>query len=61
MAAHPIPAGRETLTGRVLLGGEAVHIPDVLADSEYSYGHAPQVGDYRALFGAPLIRDGKVK
>ena len=42
--AHPIKAGRETFTGRVMLSGEAVHLPDVLADPEYDFGDAPRIG-----------------
>ena len=61
MAAHPTRAGNETLTGRVFLRGEAVSIPDALADADYKYGDAPQLNNYRALLGAPLIRDGKVE
>ena len=34
---------------------DAVHIPDVAADPDYNYGVGPQIGDYRAMFGAPLI------
>ena len=60
VAAHPFRPGRETVTGRVLITGEAVHIPDVLADPDYEYGVGPQVGNYRATFGAPLIRNGVV-
>jgi GAF domain-containing protein len=60
VAAHPFRPGRETVTGRVLITGEAVHIPDVLADPDYEYGVGPQVGNYRATFGAPLIRNGIV-
>ncbi len=60
VAAHPFRPGRETVTGRVLITGEAVHIPDVLADPDYEYGIGPQVGNYRATFGAPLIRNGIV-
>jgi two-component system, NtrC family, sensor kinase len=61
LAAHPIPPGRETGTGRVLMTGETVLVPDVLADPEYNYGAGPQLGNYRALLGVPLIRDGKVE
>jgi signal transduction histidine kinase len=60
-AAHPFRSGRETAAGRVLLTGETAHIPDVLADPDYRYGPGPQIGDYRALFGVPLIRDSKVE
>ena len=59
--ANPHRLGRQTVAGRVVITGEAVHIPDVLADSEYDYGEAPQIGNYRAIFGAPLIRNGKAE
>ena len=59
--AHPIRAGRETMSGRVMLSGEAVHVPDVLADPEYDYGDAPRIGDYRAALSVPLLREGQVE
>jgi two-component system, NtrC family, sensor kinase len=61
MGAHPIRAGRETFTGRVMLSGEAVHLPDVLADPEYDFGDGPRIGNYRALLAAPLLREGRVE
>ena len=42
MGEHPIRAGRETFTGRVMLSGEAVHLPDVFADPEYDFGEGPR-------------------
>ena len=33
----PIEPGRDTVSGRALLEGKAVHIPDVLADPEYTW------------------------
>jgi signal transduction histidine kinase len=59
--AHPIRAGRETISGRVMLSGNAVHLPDVLADPEYDYGDAPRIGDYRAALSEPLLREGRVE
>jgi two-component system, NtrC family, sensor kinase len=59
--AHPIRAGRETFTGRVMLTGEAVHLPDVLADAEYNFGEVPRIGNYRAVLGVPLLREGRVE
>ncbi len=50
IASHPVRPGMETAAGRVLLTGEAVHIPDAVADPDYSYGIAPQLGKFRALF-----------
>src|SRR5262249_41690241 len=54
---HPISPGRTTITGRVALESRVVHIPDVVADPEYSYGAQP-LGGYRALLGVPLLREG---
>jgi len=54
---HPISPGRDTLTGRVALESRVVHIPDALADPEYTYGAQP-LGNYRAMLGVPLLREG---
>jgi signal transduction histidine kinase len=43
------------------MAGETVHIPDVLEDPDYDYGVGPQLGNYRAQLGVPLLRDGKVE
>src|SRR5262249_4085756 len=37
MKDHPITPGRGTLVGRTALEGHLVHIPDVLADPEYTF------------------------
>ena len=37
-----------------------VHIADVLADPEYTWSAAQQIGGYRAALGVPLLRDGLV-
>jgi GAF domain-containing protein len=55
---HPIPMSRETLTGRVAITGGVVHIPDVLADPEYTYLESQRLGGYRAMLGVPLLREG---
>ena len=34
--AHPIPAGRASVSGRTVLEGKVVHVPDVQADPEYT-------------------------
>ena len=34
---HPIPPGRGSMIGRAALTGKTVHIPDCLADPEYTF------------------------
>ena len=58
MKQHPIPPGRGTLAGRVALESAAVHIPDLLADAEYTFHEARTLTTSRALLGVPLLRDG---
>ena len=53
---NPHTRDRTTVIGRVALAGEAVQIPDVLADPDYSYGAQTIVG-YRALLGVPIVLD----
>jgi GAF domain-containing protein len=55
---HPLPLSRETLTGRVAITGGVVHIPDALADPEYTYLEGQRLGGYRAMLGVPLLREG---
>ena len=56
---NPITPGRGTITGRVVLGGKAVHVEDVLADPEFT-GHGYQSrGDFRTTLGVPLTRNGQ--
>jgi GAF domain-containing protein len=53
---HPIRPGRNTLVARTVLDGKTVHIPDALADPEYTYG-GQKIAGYRTLLGVPLVRD----
>ena len=54
----PISASRGTLSGRVMIERRPVHIPDVLADPEYSLSEAQRAAGYRSMLGVPLLRDG---
>jgi signal transduction histidine kinase len=54
----PIEAERGSSFGRALLEGRVVHIPDVLADSEYTYLEGQRLGDYRTVLTVPMLREG---
>ena len=60
MRQHPISPGRGTLIGRIALEQRPVHIPDVLADSEYTLIETHKLCGYRANLGVPLLREGKL-
>jgi GAF domain-containing protein len=55
---NPITPGRGTVTGRVAHGGKIVHIPDVLADPEFSTAFQSR-GKFRSALGVPLLRQGE--
>ena len=53
-----IRPGRGTIAARTALEGRTVHIPDVLADPEYTFLEAQKRGGYRTALGVPLLREG---
>src|SRR3989441_12630341 len=56
---NPIAPGRATLIGRTALEGRPVHIPDVLADPDYTWTEAQRVGGFRSVLGVPMLREGQ--
>jgi GAF domain-containing protein len=56
-AQHPIPAGRGSLIGRAALERKTIHLPDCLADPEYTYLEWQSIGKYRSMLGVPLMRE----
>jgi class 3 adenylate cyclase len=56
---HPHTCDRTTLVGRVALTREAVHIPDALADPDYSW-EGQSIAGYRSLVGVPVLVDDEL-
>ena len=54
----PVRPERGTATGRALLEGKVVHIPDVRADPDYTFAPAQQPGGFRTALTVPMLRDG---
>jgi GAF domain-containing protein len=52
---HPIHPGRQGGAGRAALERRTIHIPDVLADPEYSFG-AKAVEPCRTILGVPILK-----
>ena len=57
-ARHPGGIDKGTAIGRTLVEGKIAHIPDVLADSEYTYVEGQKLGGFRTLLAVPLLREG---
>src|SRR5262249_52331416 len=54
----PIKAERGSASGRALVEGRVVHIPDVKADPEYTFVEAPRLGHFRPAVRVPMVRGG---
>ncbi len=52
---HPIRPGRHSGAARAALERRTIHVPDVLADPEYSYG-AKDVEAIRTILGVPILK-----
>jgi GAF domain-containing protein len=57
VANHPAQIDGSSVSGRVLFERRIVHVPDVLADPEYTYG-VRTIGGFRTLLGVPMLREG---
>ena len=49
--------GRGTIAGRVLLEQDVVHVPDLLADSEFALPGMAEPMGVRTMLGIPLLRE----
>jgi GAF domain-containing protein len=55
----PVEPSRETGTGRALVEGKVVHIHDVNADPDYTWGQAQRLGGFRTMLCVPMLREGR--
>src|SRR5205823_7706955 len=58
LSEHPINPDRGSLVGRTAFERRTVHIPDCLADPEYTLHEYARVGKHRSMLGVPLLREG---
>ena len=58
MDSHPIPVGRGSVAGRVVMDGKIIHIHDVLSEPDYKMTEAAKIGGIRTMLGVPLLREG---
>jgi signal transduction histidine kinase len=49
---------RGKIMGRALLERRIIHVPDVRADSEFTWDEAQRLGGFRTVLGVPMLRDG---
>ena len=57
-ALYSTKPNRGSIFGRAILEGRTIHIPDVLADSEYDRPQVQKFISVRAGLGVPLMREG---
>ena len=48
------------MAGRTAIEARVIHIPDVLADPDYTRHDIQKIGRFRTALGVPLLREGKV-
>jgi signal transduction histidine kinase len=54
----PVKLDRGNIHGRALLEGRIVHIPDVLADPDYTFTEGQRLGGFRTALGVPMLKEG---
>jgi GAF domain-containing protein len=52
---NPFPPGRQSAAARAALERQTIHIPDVPADPEYTYG-AKAFEEFRTVLGVPILK-----
>ena len=60
LARQSAKPDRGSIFGRTVVDGHTVHIPDVLADPQFTRLATQKLTGFRAALGVPLIREGRV-
>jgi GAF domain-containing protein len=60
MLTNPFTPDRGNTSGRALIERRTVHIPDVLADPEYTYREGQKIAGFRTMLGIPLMREDAI-
>jgi GAF domain-containing protein len=58
--SNPVAIDRGSVVGRTAIEGRLIHISDVLADPDYTRRDSQKISGFRAVLGAPLLREGNV-
>ena len=54
----PVEIERGSASGRALVEGKIVHIPDVREDADYTFNEALKTGEFRTVLAVPMLREG---
>jgi GAF domain-containing protein len=54
----PVQFNRGSASGRALVEGKIIHIPDVQVDPDYTFDQAIKLGGFRTALGVPMLREG---
>ena len=54
----PVEIERGSASGRALVEGKIIHIPDVREDADYTFNEALKTGEFRTVLAVPMLREG---
>ena len=54
----PVKIERGSASGRALVEGQIIHIPDVRMDADYTFDEAIKLGEFRTVLAVPMLREG---
>jgi hypothetical protein len=58
---HPLSPGRGSVAGRAALERRTIHLPDCLADPDFTALDHQSVGQQRTILGVPLLPEARVE